>query len=90
MRSVNLGFYLGTDAKSVARAEEKFESHFGGPAAGDRASRTGYLRGSVKDARAMVEGFRALGCTRLSIAFREGPYDWDALEAFASEFVQKS
>ena len=38
----------------------------------------------------MVEGFRALGCTRLSIAFREGPYDWDALEAFASEFVQKS
>ena len=37
----------------------------------------------------MVEGFRALGCTRLSIAFREGPYDWDALEAFASEIVQK-
>jgi alkanesulfonate monooxygenase SsuD/methylene tetrahydromethanopterin reductase-like flavin-dependent oxidoreductase (luciferase family) len=87
MRAVNLGFYLGTDAKSVARAEGKFESHFGGPAAGDRASRTGYLRGSVKDARPMVEGFRALGCTRLSIAFREGPYDWDALEAFASEFV---
>ena len=31
----------------------------------------------------MVEQFRALGCTRLSIALREGPYDWDALEAFA-------
>jgi alkanesulfonate monooxygenase SsuD/methylene tetrahydromethanopterin reductase-like flavin-dependent oxidoreductase (luciferase family) len=87
MRAVNLGFYLGTDPKSVARAEEKFQSHFGGPAAGDRASRTGYLRGNVKDAREMVEAFQALGCTRLSIAFREGPYDWEALEAFASDIV---
>jgi alkanesulfonate monooxygenase SsuD/methylene tetrahydromethanopterin reductase-like flavin-dependent oxidoreductase (luciferase family) len=86
MRSVNLGFYLGADAKGVARGEEKFQSHFGG---GDRAARTGYLRGSVKDAREMVDAFRALGCTRLSIALREGPYDWDALEAFASEIVRK-
>jgi len=87
MRTVNLGFYLGTDAKSRARAEEKFQSHFGG--AGDRAARTGYLRGAVTDAKEMVEQFKALGCTRLCIAFREGPYDWDALEAFASEIVSK-
>ncbi len=89
MRTVNLGFYLGTDAKSVARAEAKFQSHFGGRA-DDRSARTGYLRGAVKDARAMVEQFKALGCTRLSIAFREGPYDWEALEAFAEEIVRKS
>ncbi len=44
----------------------------------------------MKDARAMVEQFKALGCTRLSIAFREGPYDWEALEAFAEEIVRKS
>jgi hypothetical protein len=37
----------------------------------------------------MIEGFKALGCSRLCIAFREGPYDWDALEAFASEYVRK-
>jgi hypothetical protein len=42
----------------------------------------------VKDAHAMVDQFRALGCTRLSIAFREGPYDWEALEAFAAEVVR--
>ena len=30
MRTVNLGFYLGADAKGAARAEEKFQSHFGG------------------------------------------------------------
>ena len=85
MRTVNLGFYLGVDAKGAARGEETFQRHFGG---NDRADRTGYLRGTVKDAHAMVDQFRALGCTRLSIAFREGPYDWEALEAFAAEIVR--
>ena len=86
MRTVNLGFYLGVDAGGAARAEEKFRSHFG---TGDRAERTGYLRGTVRDARAMVDQFRALGCMRLCIAFREGPYDWEALEALAAEIVRK-
>jgi hypothetical protein len=86
MRTVNLGFYLGADARGAARAEEIFRSHWGG--SGDRAERTGYLRGTVRDARAMVDRFRALGCTRLNIAFREGPYDWEALEAFAAEIVR--
>jgi hypothetical protein len=86
MRSVNLGFYLGADAKGAARGEEIFRGHWGGSP--DRADRTGYLRGTVKDARPMVDQFRALGCTRLNIAFREGPYDWEALEAFAAEIVR--
>ena len=85
MRTVNLGFYLGADARGAARADEIFRSHFG---TGARAERTGYLRGTMKDARAMADQFRALGCTRLSIALREGPYDWDALEAFAAEVVR--
>jgi hypothetical protein len=87
MRTVNLGFYLGADAAGAARGEAKWQSHYGG--SGDRAARTGYMRGLVKDAHQMVDAFRALGCTRLSIAFREGPYDWDALEAFAAEIVRK-
>jgi len=37
----------------------------------------------------MIDEFRALKCTRLSIALRNGPYDWEALEAFASEIVKK-
>jgi thioredoxin-dependent peroxiredoxin len=68
------------------RAEEVFRSHVG---TGDRADRTGYLRGTVKDARKMVGEFRAFGCTRLSIAFRNGPYDWDVLEAFGAEIVRE-
>ena len=86
LKTVNLGFYLGADAKGIARSDALFTSHFGGSAA--RAERTGYLRGSVKEAREMVEQFRALDCFRLSIALREGPYDWDALEAFAAEIVR--
>jgi len=82
----NLGFYLGADAKGAARADEVFRGPWGGSP--DRADRTGYLRGTVTEARAMVDEFRALGCTRLSIAFREGPYDWEALEEFAAEIVR--
>ena len=65
---------------------EVFRGHWGGSP--DRADRTGYLRGTVTEARAMVYEFRALGCTRLSIAFREGPYGWEALEEFAAEIVR--
>jgi hypothetical protein len=43
----------------------------------------------VREAHKMVDEFRALGCTRLSIAFRNGPYDWEALQAFADEIVRK-
>ena len=55
----------------MARADEVFRGHWGGSA--DRVDRTGYLRGTVAEARGMVEEFRALGCTRLRIALREGP-----------------
>ena len=37
----------------------------------------------------MVEAFRAAGCTRVNIAFREGPYDWEALQAFAEDVVAR-
>ena len=79
---LGVSFDTPDDNKKFA---EKF--HFNFPLICD-TDRTGYLRGTVKDARGIVEQFRALGCTRLSIAFREGPYDWDALEAFATEIVR--
>jgi alkanesulfonate monooxygenase SsuD/methylene tetrahydromethanopterin reductase-like flavin-dependent oxidoreductase (luciferase family) len=88
MRTVNVGFYLGADARGAARGDETFTHHWG--TRGERAARTGHLRGTVVDARGMVDQFRALGCTRLNIAFRDGPYDWDALEAFAAEIVRGS
>ena len=84
-RTVNLGFYMGADAKGAARGEEIFRSHWG--QRGDELG--GFLRGTAKDAREMVAKFRDAGCSRLNIAFRDGPYDWDALRAFAEDFVAK-
>jgi hypothetical protein len=45
------------------------------------------LRGTSKQVMDMVGAFRDLGCARLNIAFRDGPYDWDALRAFADEVM---
>ena len=83
LRSVNIGFYMGADAKGAARGEEILRRHWG-----DRANeRTGWLRGTPKDVIDMVAGFRDAGCVRFNIAFREGPYDWDALHAFAEQVM---
>jgi alkanesulfonate monooxygenase SsuD/methylene tetrahydromethanopterin reductase-like flavin-dependent oxidoreductase (luciferase family) len=76
-RTVNLGFYLGADAGGAARAERLFQEHWGGA-----EQRTGWLRGTPKQTLDMLGAFRDAGCTRVNIAFREGPYDWDALHAF--------
>jgi F420-dependent oxidoreductase-like protein len=76
-RTVNLGFYLGADAKGAAHGEQIFQSHFG------KDPRDGFLRGTPKDTLTMLTRFRDAGCVRVNIAFREGPYDWDALHAFA-------
>ncbi|MGH7389950.1 MAG: LLM class flavin-dependent oxidoreductase [Candidatus Rokuibacteriota bacterium] len=85
-RTVNVGFYLGADARGAARGEAVYQSHYGK----DPRARTGFLRGTPRQAAALVEAYRKAGCSRLSIAFREGPYDWDALHAFAEEVVRKA
>jgi alkanesulfonate monooxygenase SsuD/methylene tetrahydromethanopterin reductase-like flavin-dependent oxidoreductase (luciferase family) len=85
MRSANVGFYLGADPAGVARGEALFQTHFGN----DPRARTGFLRGTARQAAEMVAAYRAAGVGRLNIAFRQGPYDWDALHAFAEEIVRK-
>jgi alkanesulfonate monooxygenase SsuD/methylene tetrahydromethanopterin reductase-like flavin-dependent oxidoreductase (luciferase family) len=82
LRTVNLGFYLGADAKGAERGERTFRQHWG-----DKEQRTGWLRGTPKQAMDIVGAFRDLGCARLNIAFRQGPCDWDALRAFAEEVM---
>ena len=86
LRTVNLGFSMGADAKGVARREEIFRNHWG--PRGDE--RSGWRRGTPKDARELVAKFRDAGCARVNIAFRDGPYDWDARRAFAEDVVATS
>jgi len=82
-RSANVGFYLGADAAGAARAEALWERHW----ARDPQGRQGFLRGTARQAADLVAAYRDAGVQRLNIALRQGPYDWDALHAFAEEVL---
>ena len=81
-RTANVGFYMGADAAGVARADQRFAAERGAalvPA--------GLLRGLPAEASAFVAAYREVGAAQLNITLRAGPYDWDALEAFAREVM---
>ncbi|MBI1963686.1 MAG: LLM class flavin-dependent oxidoreductase [Candidatus Rokubacteria bacterium] len=82
-RTVNVGFYMGADARGAARGEKIYQSHFG------KDPRTGFVRGTARDAVELIARYRDAGVHRVNIAFRQGPYDWDALHAYAEEVVAK-
>jgi alkanesulfonate monooxygenase SsuD/methylene tetrahydromethanopterin reductase-like flavin-dependent oxidoreductase (luciferase family) len=77
IRTANVGFYLGADAAGAARGEALYQSHFG------KDPRGGFLRGTPQQALEMVAAYRDAGVARLNIGLRQGPYDWDALRAYA-------
>ena len=80
-RTVNVAFYLGTDTRGAARADERYASEWPGHVA-DNTPR-GFLHGLARDAGGLLAGYRDAGVDQLNIALRAGPYDWDALAAFA-------
>lgn len=82
-RTANVGFYIGATARGRAVAERRFAEEWGA----DQSGRTGFLRGAPADAARMVAEYRDQGVEHLNIAVRAGPYDWDALEAFAGKVV---
>jgi alkanesulfonate monooxygenase SsuD/methylene tetrahydromethanopterin reductase-like flavin-dependent oxidoreductase (luciferase family) len=82
IRTVNVGFYLGADAKGAARGDAIYRSHWK-----PDEPRTGFFRGTPKDAVEMIAAYRDAGVERLNIGLRQGPYDWEALEAYASEVL---
>ena len=83
-RTVNVGFYMGADARGAARGEAVYQSHFG------KDPRTGFVSGTARDAVALIARYREAGVHRVNIAFRQGPYDWDALHAYAEQVVGKA
>jgi len=78
MRTVNVGFYMGADDKGAARADAVYTAHWG-----EAQARKGFVRGTPKQAVEMVQAYRDAGVERLNIGLRQGPYDWEALHAFA-------
>ncbi len=82
-RTINVGFYMGADAKGAARGEDRYQREWGA----DTRGFTGFLRGTPSRAAEIVNDFRDAGVERLNIALRSGPYDWEALEAFADDVI---
>ncbi len=82
-RSVNVGFYVGADAAGAARQEQLLKTQWGE----HRRRFSGFLLGTPKQAAEMVAAYRDAGVEQLNISLRQGPYDWEALEAFAEEVI---
>ena len=82
-RTINVGFYMGADAAGAKRHEELYQRHW----SKDPRGMTGFLRGTAREATDVVASYAKAGAYRVNIALREGPYDWDALEAFASDVL---
>lgn len=83
LRSANVGFYMGADASGAARAEALFQQHFGR----DPQGRQGFFRGTPAQAIELAARYHEAGVHRVNIALRQGPYDWEALHAFAEEVL---
>jgi alkanesulfonate monooxygenase SsuD/methylene tetrahydromethanopterin reductase-like flavin-dependent oxidoreductase (luciferase family) len=82
-RTINVGFYMGADARGAAAGEERFAREW----SADTRGFTGFLRGTPVRAAEVARAYREVGVERLNIAVRGGPYDWDALAAFAEEVI---
>ncbi|MGH7266821.1 MAG: LLM class flavin-dependent oxidoreductase [Candidatus Rokuibacteriota bacterium] len=82
-RTVNVGFYVGADGRAAARHEALFQAQWGR----DTSGRRGFFRGTPEQTLEMVAAYRDAGVQRLNVALRQGPYDWDGLEAFAEEVL---
>ena len=80
-RSANVGFYMGADAQGAAAGGRLFRGHFGSD------PRAGFLRGTPDQVVDLVGAYRESGCQRLNIGLRQGPYDWEALLAYAEEVL---
>ncbi|HEV8310379.1 MAG TPA: LLM class flavin-dependent oxidoreductase [Methylomirabilota bacterium] len=83
IRSANVGFYLGADEREAARQETLLRAQWGP----DLKGRRGFLRGTPRQALEVVAGYRDAGVARLNLALRMGPYEWEALHAFAEEVL---
>ena len=83
MRTANIGFYMGADVRGAARGEALQKVHF------RDEPRTGFLRGTPDEVVDLVAAYRDMGCERLNIGLREGPYDWDALHAYVEDVLPR-
>ena len=82
-RTVNLGFYLKTDASAAEDERRGFFAEWGPMA---QMMEGGMLFGTPKDAIERVGQYFNAGASRVTIALR-APFDWDALGGYVEEVL---
>lgn len=82
-RTVNVGFYLGTDETKANNKKRLFHEKWG-----DKASEVakGMLFGTPKNAVERIRQYEEAGADGLNIALRS-PFDWSAIQAFLEEVL---
>jgi F420-dependent oxidoreductase-like protein len=81
LRTANVGFYMGADETGAERVAAVCRALVGDD------PRRGFLLGTPGQVLDVIGRYRDAGVRRLNIALRQGPYDWDALEAFAEQVL---
>lgn len=82
-RSVNLGFYMGTNEADAIRKKEDVESAW----ADDPAYKPGgMLFGTADQVQDRIGQYVDIGATDLNIAFR-APFDFDAVQSFIEDVM---
>ena len=82
-RSVNLGFYMGTDEADARKKHDDIESAWGGD---PTYKPGGMLFGTAAQVRDRIGEYVDIGVTDLNIAFR-APFDFDAVQSFIEEVM---
>jgi len=77
MRTVNVGFHMGADARGAARHEALLRAQ----RRAELEPRQGFLRGTRAQVIALIGASRDAGVEPLDIALRQGPHDGEALHA---------
>lgn len=78
-RTINVGFYMGADARSAERVRHE-------RLAGAPGGEVGHLVGTPAEAIERVGQYAEAGASRINIAIRP-PVDWEALEAYVKEVM---
>jgi F420-dependent oxidoreductase-like protein len=83
VRTVNVGFYLKTDAAAAEAERRRFLAQWGAMA---EMLEGGMLFGTPKQAVERVGQYFDAGASRVSIALR-APFDWEALQGYIEEVL---
>jgi F420-dependent oxidoreductase-like protein len=83
LRTVNVGFYMATDAARERVIRQTLEAEWG---SGLEQRAGGFLMGTPQQTIDRIGAYVEAGASRINIALR-APFDWDALQAYIEKVM---